>query len=311
MLHPRRCAALCVLLSALGLSAALAARTPAEPTPSNGSTRVITWNVLRGFLDRTQVEAAQSWLDAQAPDVVALQEVNGFTEARLLETARAWGHGHAVMAKESGYPVALTSRTPIEVIERRLEGMHHGYLHARTAGLDVVVVHLHPGDWRFRRREVAVVAPLVRRLVAEGREVVVLGDFNAHHPLDCAFLDGQTPLRERRASGKNLIGSSTFDYGVLARFAEAGVADAAYRLLGEKAARGGTYPSRVLEHAREEEAQAGFLERIDFILLSPAAMARATAATLPRGGVLDEVSDHYPVTVTLGPRPAPTGPRAR
>ena len=59
MLPPLRGAALCVLLSALGLSVALAARPPAEPSPSNGSTRIITWNVLRGFLDRTQVEAAR------------------------------------------------------------------------------------------------------------------------------------------------------------------------------------------------------------------------------------------------------------
>lgn len=307
MLRPQPLALLALL--PLTLAAALQPDEAAARKP--GSTHVITWNVLRGFLDRTQVEAAQTWLDAQAPDVVALQEVNGFTEARLLETARAWGHGHAVMAKESGYPVALTSRTPIEVMERRLEGMHHGYLHARTAGLDVVVVHLHPGDWAFRRREVAVLTPLIQRLTAAGREVVVLGDFNAHHPLDCAHLDGQTPLRERRAGGKNLIDQRTFDYGVLARFAEAGVADAAYRVLGEEATSGGTFPSRVLGHSKTPEAQAGFLERIDFILLSPAAMARATAATMPRGGVLDEVSDHYPVTVTLGPRPAPTGPRAR
>ena len=306
MLRPQPLALLALL--PLTLAAAL---QPDEATARKpGSTHVITWNVLRGFLDRTQVKAAQGWLEAQAPDVVALQEVNGFTKERLLETARAWGHGHAVMAKESGYPVALTSRTPIEVIERRLEGMHHGYLHARTAGLDVVVVHLHPGDWAFRRREVAVLAPLIQRLTAAGREGVVLGDFDAHHPLESAHLDGQTPLRERRAGGKNLIDQRTFDYGVLARFAEAGVTDAAYRVLGEEATSGGTFPSRVLGHSKTPEAQAGFLERIDFILLSPAAMARATAATMPQGGVLEEVSDHYPVTVTLGPRPAPSEAKA-
>ena len=130
----------------------------------------------------------------------------------------------------------------------------------------------------------------------------MLGDFNSHHPLDCEHLDGQGPLLERRAKGKNLVHGRTFDYGVLARFAEAGVADAAYRMLGEKAARGGTFPTRVLKHASTEATQRGFLERLDFILLSPAAMARIRAAELPRGGVLDEVSDHYPVVVTLAPR---------
>jgi len=271
-------------------------------SPAAAPRKVVTWNVLRGFLDRSQVEPAQRWLRALAPDVVALQEVNGFTAATLAATAAAWGHPHAVMAKESGYPVALTSRTPIEVVERRLEGMHHGYLHARTGGLDVVVVHLHPGSWRFRRREVAILAPRLRALVDAGRDVVVLGDFNAHHPLDCVHLDGQTPLLARRAEGDNLIDHRTFDYGVLARFEAAGLTDAAYHALGEAAARAGTFPTRLLEHARSEAQQAGFLERIDFVLLSPATLARLRRVAMPRGGALDEVSDHYPVVVELAPR---------
>ncbi len=289
-------------VSWLALVMTLSVSVTAQQDRPADTTKVVTWNVLRGFLDRTQVEPAQRWLRGEAPDVVALQEVNGFTASRLQDVARGWGHEHAVMAKERGYPVALTSRTPIEVVERRLKGMHHGYLHARTAGLDVVVVHLHPGDWLFRRREVSVLGPLVRRLVDEGRDLVVLGDFNAHHPLDCAHLDGQAPLLARRAPGNNLIDARTFDYGVLARFEAAGVTDAIYRSMGEAAAASGTFPTRLLEHARAEEAQRGFLERIDFVLLSPGLLARVRDAALPRGGALDEVSDHYPVTVTLGPR---------
>ena len=281
------------------LVAASSACSTARDAAAPSATRVVTWNVLRGFLDRTRTEPAQRWLRAQSPDVVALQEVNGFTASELAALSAGWGHPHAVMAKEHGYPVALTSRTPIEVVERRLEGMHHGYLHARTAGLDVVVVHLHPGSWEFRRREVAVLAPKIRRLVDAGRAVVVLGDFNAHHPLDCAHLDGQAPLLARRAKGQNLIGERTFDYGVLARFAAAGVVDAAYHALGEPAARSGTFPTRLLEHARDAALQAGFLERIDFVLLSSQALARLQRVDLPRGAPLDEVSDHYPVVVDL------------
>ena len=139
-------------------------------------------------------------------------------------------------------------------------------------------------------------------LAAQGHDVTMLIRNRAHrnaireYGLILRLDDGETKISPHVVDSESA--------------AEAGVADAAYRLMGEEAARGGTYPSRVLGHAREEEAQAGFLERIDFILLSPAAMARATAATMPRGGVLDEVSDHYPVTVTLGPRPDPTEPSA-
>ena len=107
------------------------------------------------------------------------------------------------------------------------------------------------------------------------------------------------PLRARRASGKNLIDARTFDYGVLARFEAAGVTDAAYHWLGEDATRRGTFPTRLLEHARAAEQQQRFLERIDFVLLSPAALARLEGVEMPRGGALDQVTDHYPVVVTL------------
>lgn len=287
--------------SALVVVALTSSYVPAAPTAQDGRDPIdiITWNVLVGFRERSQLAAATEWLAERSPDIVALQEMNGFTEESLREASKGWGHPHAAMAKERGYPVALTSRTPIEVVERRLEGMHHGYLHARTAGLDVVVVHLHPGDWEFRRREVAIVAPLIERLVDEGRDVVVLGDFNAHHPLDCAHLAKQAPLIERRSTGANLIDGRVFDYGVLARFAEAGVTDPVHRHLGPSAASIGTYPSRALDHAATEESQRGFLERIDFVLLSPTLARRCIAARLSRGAPLDEVSDHYPVAVTI------------
>lgn len=149
-----------------------------------------------------------------------------------------------------------------------------------------------------------MLAPLVRKLVEEGRQVVVLGDFNSHHPLDCEHLDGQRALIERRASGENLIADRTFDYGVLSRFEAAGVTDAAYRALGEAAARGGTFPTRLLSHSQTAESQSAYLERIDFVLMSPAAMARLARVDMPRGGPLEAVSDHYPVVVDLSPRAA-------
>ena len=49
-----------------------------------------------------------------------------------------------LMLKETGYPTALTSRSPIEVIERRTDGLHHGLMRCRTAGIDFVVAHLVP-----------------------------------------------------------------------------------------------------------------------------------------------------------------------
>ena len=44
------------------LAATTSACSLTSNTASPAPTRVVTWNVLRGFLDRTQVEPAQQWL---------------------------------------------------------------------------------------------------------------------------------------------------------------------------------------------------------------------------------------------------------
>jgi len=157
---------------------------------ATGPLRVVTYNILVGFGDYAvgdpylpgdqRAFAAATWLAAQQPDVVALQECNGFTEARLLELAAAWGHEHVVLLKEDGYPPALTSRWPIEHVERRREGLHHGLLWCRTGGVDFTVVHVipHPGMER-KLAEVEQILATYRAARDAKRPSVLLGDFNA------------------------------------------------------------------------------------------------------------------------------------
>jgi endonuclease/exonuclease/phosphatase family metal-dependent hydrolase len=289
------------MLGLLLLSSVVDAQEAPRPEPPALS--IVTWNVWNGFAGGKRVDEGCAWLRERGPDVVALQELTGITEARLGELAARWGHDHAATAKEGGYPVGLTSRTAIEVVERRTEGLHHGYLHARTAGIDFVVVHLHPGSWEFRLKEARAIAPLLERLLAAGRPVVVLGDFNAHSAVDRESLATRRPLIERRREqgGGNLRGAA-FDHETMQTFLALGLHDLAWEQRRGSASPAGTFPSRVLEHARTEELQRGFLERIDFVLAGGATAARCTRVVVPRGGVLEQVSDHYPVVVVLGTR---------
>ena len=151
--------------------------------------RVVTYNILVGFDDygigdpylcgAQRRVAATTWLAAQHPDVVALQELNGYTEERLRREARGWGHDYAVMVKENGYPIGLTSNRPIEVVERRVAGLHHGILHCRTHGTDFIAVHVVPSPGVERKLgELGQAAAMFRAAVAAGRDAMVLGDFN-------------------------------------------------------------------------------------------------------------------------------------
>lgn len=168
--------------------------TALEQPKVDGTLRVISYNVLVGFRDSDvsrflpgcqREQRISAWLAAERPDVVALQEMNGFDRWRLRRTARAWGHDHVALLEEDGYPVALTSNRPIEVVARHRDGLHHGMLHARTHGIDFVVVHLLPSpDVPRKIVECARALECYQRATGAGSPAVVLGDFNSIAPAD-------------------------------------------------------------------------------------------------------------------------------
>ncbi|MBX2877916.1 MAG: endonuclease/exonuclease/phosphatase family protein, partial [Saprospiraceae bacterium] len=153
-----------------------------EDTPT---LRVITYNIWNGFdwgKDSTRHQQFLDWTAFQKPDILALQELCGYTQEKLAQDAKSWGHDYAVILKEDGYPVGLTSKWPIQVIKKQREGMWHGMLHAQVAGIDVFVVHLSPADWKTRKREAQI---LIQQLEALNNDkYLILGDFNALSPMD-------------------------------------------------------------------------------------------------------------------------------
>ncbi|XAM01493.1 endonuclease/exonuclease/phosphatase family protein [Phycisphaeraceae bacterium D3-23] len=164
---------------------------PREP----GTLRIITYNILVAYGNYKigdpyypgdeRRRRITGWLASQSPDVVALQEMNGYTPERLAEEAGAWGHEHAVLLKTTGYPTALTSRWPIEVLDRQTDGLHHGVMRCRTGGVDYVVVHLWPFEDEERRmHEIDAALTLAQDSRDNARPVVILGDFNAISPDD-------------------------------------------------------------------------------------------------------------------------------
>ena len=88
-----------------------------------------------------------AWVSEQAPDILAIEETNGFTKETLTALANRWGHSHAEICKETGYPVSLTSKYPIEVISRIRKGVSHGGIHAQIKGINILVLHLYPQSY--------------------------------------------------------------------------------------------------------------------------------------------------------------------
>ena len=249
---------------------------------------VINWNTYHFFDHRAKLEEATTWLAEEGPDLLALQEVLHINEAGLKELALTWGHDHAVMHKENGYPVALTSSAPIEVVERRVKGSHHGYLHARTHGIDVFVVHFWPNDVG----EAVRIAEMAEALVKEGHPVLVLGDFNGKIRCD-------EPYLLENGFGEERDGEVVFDYRLTDAFLERGFVELVSEHSPDDHYTFGA-PALIPRWAKTMEEVRERRRRIDFAFASPELAAGCLSAHVDTNDErVGKYSDHYPVFCTL------------
>ena len=250
--------------------------------------KVINWNTYHFFDHRAKLEEATTWLAEEGPDLLALQEVLHINEAGLKELALTWGHDHAVMHKEHGYPVALTSSAPIEVVERRVKGSHHGYLHARTHGIDVFVVHFWPNDVG----EAVRIAEMAEALVKEGHPVLVLGDFNGKIRCD-------EPYLLEHGFGEERDGEMYFDYRLTDAFLERGFVELVSEHSPNDLYTFGA-PALIPRWAKTMEEVRERRRRIDFAFASPELAAGCLSAHVDTNDErVGKYSDHYPVFCTL------------
>lgn len=263
--------------------------------------KVMTYNVWLGFNKKKNLEAGADWIASQDCDVLALQELKGFNQARLEAAAKKWGHEYAlIFDRKGGFPQGVTSKTQIELVEQiqpENDPKLRGTLYCKTAGIHFFVVHFDPRNYLRRQKESAAVANRVKPLVEADEKVVVLGDFNAHSSVDKESIFIKTVLLEKwRAKEKEGARYRSFnqngelDFSVMQTLFDAGLVDPAVAPLP-------TFPTRLHFPDASQEEFEGLQQRIDFILVS-SPLADGTV-TYPRDEVLNEISDHWPVVLEL------------
>lgn len=269
--------------------------------------KVISYNIWNGFeKDAARRARFVDWMNEQKPQIVALEELVGFTEKDLSELAASYGHPYVAIVKEEGYPVGLTSRQPIRVIKKQVEGFWHGMLHAQTYGLDIIVTHLSPFEWEYRLKEATAITQYIQE--NELNECLVMGDFNAYSPFDADEVETHTELR------KNMLGwdkkhpeygnmrGEQFDYSVLSQFLSIGFADPVKMFA--PANKRMSYPAATLYEWQWGDPRLKMLgERLDYILVSPSLAPRCVHASVHNGKDLEGISDHYPVSLIFELQP--------
>ena len=265
---------------------------------------IIEYNIWNGFeKDAARKERFVNWMKQQQPDIAGLTELVDFKSKDLEALAASYGHPYSVMVKEEGYPVGITSRTPIEVVTKQVGGFWHGMLHARTGGLNVIVTHLSPFEWKYRLEE----ARKVLRYIEENRldSCLVMGDFNAYSPFDAEEVETHAQLKENMqkwdASQKTYrnMRDAQFDYSVLSEFLATGMADPC-RMYVKPASRRMTFPAAFLYNWKWDDSRLPAIrERLDYILISPDLVSSCTGAEVYNGRETEGISDHYPVGIYL------------
>ncbi len=259
--------------------------------------KIITWNVYEGMkLDTTQNKIAfTKWIKEKDPDVMAFQEMNGFTQTKLEAFARSYGHAYSVLLKETGFPVALTSKYPISNIEKVIENMHHGYVQATVRSITFFVVHLSPHKYQKRQEEINTVLTAAASAPDKGK-TIILGDFNAQSPQDSIFyVDGKMVEVQKILKIKNPVydnlRNGELDYN-------------AVRTVLAKSYIDPVYNSKRLHISFSADIQGDpdlkyNKTRIDYIFLNSFFKRQIEKAFIIRDEFTDVVSDHYPVFVRL------------
>ena len=260
--------------------------------------KIITYNVWYGFTKVPERKKTWiAWMNEQRPDIVSLQELNGYTDQKLAEDAKSYGHAYSALLKEEGFPTGITSRYPIEDIQRIKEGFHHGLLRVRIQQIYIYVIHLHPSNWETRKNEMNQILQDIKELPS-GSQVILAGDFNTFSPLDSVyyshgrlepfFNDRDLLYKERNLNNGKL------DYTVIQEVMDFGLIDleASSRISSYNF--NGSFPTLV-----KKEGEHGDQRRLDYIFASRNLANKVTKANIFTTDTALILSDHLPVVIEL------------
>ncbi len=286
----KRITTICLLIFLFESSAFLHAASTAK------SVKIVSLNVWYGFSKAPeQKNKALKYLTDLKPDIVSLQELNGYRSSDLERDAGQWGHKYSLLLKEEGFPTGITSNAPIEDVKIQLMGFHHGLLRCQTHGMYVYVIHLHPSNWEFRRQEIQLLLKDIETL-PDNSKFILAGDFNTFSPRDKSVYDSSEdfiPFFERldkQAQGNNLR-DSEIDYWHIEKLEHAGLVDV---IAKQRKMFQGTFPTKL----REDE-DLGPERRLDYIFCSPSLIDSCLSAKCLVNSKTSMFSDHYPVTATF------------
>lgn len=261
--------------------------------------RVMSYNIFNGFAwgeDKEREDRFVEWIKEQDPEVLGLQELCTFTQEKLEKLAARYGHPYAVIVKEDGYPVGITSKKPITLIAKKVGEIGHGLLHVQTYGCDFLVTHLNPASTVKRNVEAGKIVDYIKENKLE--TCILMGDMNSHSPMDAEYMESNAihlTAKYGGANSSNLL-DGQIDYSVISHFLSVPLIDICRNYVAPD--KRTTFPTPILMgQSRHAEVRKLSSERLDFLFLTPNLAKKAVDAFIFNEGPTEYLSDHFPIAV--------------
>jgi exodeoxyribonuclease-3 len=272
----------------------------------NGVMKFISYNVLHGFNnDKVLEQRYIDWISKENPDVIAYQELNGYTQDSLEKLGKKYGHPYAILNTGVTHPLGITSRYPIVMVQQVTTNMWHSYLYGNINGIHFFVTHLSPFEVDVRRADIDRILAHAK-LIPTNEKIVIAGDFNALAAVDSANYGESLRTALLKTDGKlqpksgtailkfktiyyNNLDNGQLDYTVTNRMLQAGFKDT-YYLTNTRY----QHSSPTKEHSAEH----GRKIRIDYIWVNQAMAGQIKSAGILQNEQTNQLSDHYPVYIT-------------
>lgn len=262
--------------------------------------KILSYNVLYGLQkDSANVDRYRELIAKLDPDIVATQEMNGFTQKSLEQLSNSYGHPYALQSKEEGFPVALSSKVPMVNFKKVTENMWHSSIYAKVQGIHIFVIHFSPFNYKKRLQEVTNIIAQAKEIPAN-EPIVIMGDFNSLSGTDDKHYDQQMVegmrAQEKKHDHIRNLNSGMPDYSVLNKLEEAGFIDT-YWLTNKNFT--GTVPTFKDGNGKIKNSNTGQQKRIDYIWCNETASKYITKSVVIKDELTHYISDHYPMYLEL------------
>jgi len=257
----------------------------------NKQLKIISYNIFDSFRGDSVVKNLfVQLIGKEKPDIIALQEVKGYSEQSLNDFAKSMDMPYSALQRERGHSVALISKYPITNVKKVTKKVFHGYMYADILDYHIVVAHLAPFTYTQRNVEMDSLLTFLSKL--QDHKILVMGDLNAMSPLDKGSYGSDKIALMQASEAKNAhirnLNNGKIDYSAMQKILDAGYLDT-WRTLNknfEKSA-----PTTIKKHNN--------YTRIDYILVNNTLKKQCLKAYMIKNELTEKISDHYPQVLEI------------